>query len=149
MSVPETQCPHPLIKRLLDLDYPLLDAGGVDAFINPTGVSVLFFTGDMDRVAESADVAVILPELRTACGGAFRAGVVSYADENTLKSRFGVMVLPSLVFHRDGAYLGVIGGVRDWDAYLERFAELMKAPASRAPGIGIAVRGESPSSACH
>lgn len=149
MSVPETRCLHPLIQRLVSLDVPLLDADGVDAFVNTPGVSVLLFTGDIDRVPESADVAVILPELQTAFGGTFRAGVVSQADENTLKSRFGVMVLPSMVLHRDGGYLGAIGGVRDWEAYLARFAELMEAPATRPPGIGIAVRGDSPSSACH
>ncbi|SMF97515.1 Hydrogenase-1 expression protein HyaE [Methylomagnum ishizawai] len=46
---------------------PLLDETGVEVFAAASGVNLLFFPEDPERVPESWDVAAILPELLKAC----------------------------------------------------------------------------------
>lgn len=142
---------HPLIRRLVeDFGYPLLSAEDVDVFIDAPEVTVLFFTEDPSRTPESADVAVILPELQARFGNSLRVGVIDRAAERELQKRFAFPAWPSLVFHREGGYLGAISRVQEWGVYLERIAELMRAPVARPPTIGIPVRGIAPlESGCH
>ena len=110
-----------LIDRLTtELGWPRLDASALDAFAAGSGERVLFVTGDPAKTPEALDVAVILPELVMAFQNRFRPAVVDPAIERTVRERFEVWPVPSLIFLRDGEFLGAIPKVRDWADYLDR-----------------------------
>jgi hydrogenase-1 operon protein HyaE len=139
---------HPLIARLVDdYGYPLLDEANLDACIATPGDTVLFCAGDPLLYPECLDVAVVLPELMRAFAGRFRAAVVSRELEAALQTRYGFTHWPSLVFLRDGGYVGTLSGILDWAVYLARIQNLLAAPTARPPSIGIAVN--TPASHCH
>ena len=118
---------HPLIDRLTsELDWPHLETEGeILAWLSRPGFHVLFVPGDAQRNLESADVAVILPELHRAFQGRFDCAVVADDMEEGVKSSSGVFKTPSLIFYREGACLGGIPKVRDWDDYMARIARFL------------------------
>jgi hydrogenase-1 operon protein HyaE len=123
---------HPLFERLLrEFGLPEVGAADVDAFLAAPGEAVLFFTGDPKQYPESADVAVILPELIRALPGRFRAAVVARASERELQKRFGFARWPALVFVRSGDLVGAITGMHDWDDLVTRVRELLDSPTRR------------------
>lgn len=131
---------HPLIQRLHDeFHYPQVTLENHDEFINQQGLSVLFFAGDPARYRETADVAVILPEIVALTEGNLRPGIVDRDSEIELQKHYGFRRWPALVFLRDGGYLGAICKVRDWDDYIAEIGELMTAETTRPPGFKIAV----------
>lgn len=139
---------HPLIARLVDaFGYPLLGAGNLDAFCDAPGDAVLFCGGDPIQHPECLDVAVVLPEILRAFSGRFRTAVAASDLEPALQARFGFSRWPTLVFLRNGAYVGAISGIQDWSVYLARINELLATPVSRPPSIGVAV--SSTSATCH
>ena len=89
---------------------------------------MIFVPGDPDRNLESADVAVILPELRMAFQGRFDCAVADDAIEEWLRSDTGVLKTPSLIFYRDGAMIGAIPKVRDWSDYMMRTGQILSVP---------------------
>ncbi|WP_413720821.1 hydrogenase accessory protein [Silicimonas sp. MF1-12-2] len=121
---------HALIDRLTgELGWPcLIMEDEVLAWIKRPGVQVLFVPGDWQRNLETADVAVILPELQTAFQGRFDCAVVDEAMEPGVKESSGVYKTPSLIFYRDGVCLGGIPKVRDWDDYMARIARFLDMP---------------------
>ncbi|WP_095590902.1 hydrogenase accessory protein [Actibacterium ureilyticum] len=123
---------HPLIDRLTsELGWPhLADAAALAEFTARAGVQVLFVPGDPRRNLESADVAVILPELRMAFQGRFDCAVVGDAVEAALREQTGVLKTPSLIFYRDGTLIGGIPKVRDWDDYMARIAQILAQPVA-------------------
>jgi hydrogenase-1 operon protein HyaE len=139
---------HALITRLVDeFGYPLLDAGNLDAFSDAPGDAVLFCAGDPVQYPECLDVAVVLPEILRAFPGRFRAGIAASELEPAMQARYGFNRWPTLVFLRNGAYIGAISGIQDWSIYLVRIDDLLVAPAGRPPSIGIAV--STAATACH
>lgn len=124
---------------------PTVDASTIDAFLAPAegepAHTLLFFTGDPETRGDSADVAVVLPELLAAYSGLLRAAVVDRAAEAALKPRFSVEVLPSLVMTRGADPLGVMPRIRDWTDYLETIDRLLD-PA--APVLPAAARARVP-----
>ena len=71
------------------------------------------------------------------------------ADEDALAARFAVARWPSLLFLRDGQYVGVVAGMLDWTDYLSAVQKLLDTPASRVPGIGIPLVSANSASGCH
>lgn len=141
---------HPLFQRLLGpLGYVELDADGVDAFAAGSGESLLFFAEDPLRVRETLDLAVILPEIDKAFAGRLRIGVLLPPAAHAVARRYGFRRWPALVMLRGGEYVGTIDGIQDWDVYLGRVAELLEAPASRPPTIGIPVAAAGDTGHCH
>lgn len=141
---------HPLIARLTgEYGYPLLDADNLEAFCAAPGDAVLFCTGDPVQHPECLDVAVVLPELLRAFPGRFHAAVAASVLEPDLQARYGFNRWPTLVFLRDGAYVGVLSGIQDWSVYLSRIQDLLAAAPSRPPSIGIAVSTAAAASTCH
>ena len=135
---------HPLIARLVvDYGYPLLDESNLDACIATPGDAVLFCAGAPLLYPECLDVAVVLPELMRAFSGRFRAAVVSRELEAALQTRYGFNRWPSLIFLRDGGYVGTLSGILDWAVYLAHIQDLLAAPTARPPSIGIAVSAEA------
>jgi hydrogenase-1 operon protein HyaE len=124
----------PISRLTAEHGYPVVGEAGVEPFLAGGGDRALFFTGDPGRRPESADLAVILPSLIEAFDGRFTIAVVDRKDETALKARFGVVVVPTLVFLRDGGFVGVIPRLRDWQDYLRRIADLLEAPSGPLPG---------------
>ena len=121
---------HPLITRLTDeFGWPALnDKPALAAFVDRPGTHVLFLPGDPKRNLESADVAVILPELRQAFQGKFDCAVIGDAIETELRQTTKVLKTPSLIFYRDGQLIGGIPKVRDWDEYMARITQILAQP---------------------
>ncbi|WP_247652566.1 hydrogenase [Ideonella aquatica] len=137
----------PLVRRLATLHgCAWVDGASHDDFVARAGDQVLFFTGDTVRFPECLDVAVVLPELQRAFPGRFGVGVVRRGDEDAIARRWGSQRWPSLVFVRDGQYVGTLSGMMDWTDYLARVAALLDTPASRPP---IPLMGAQSASACH
>jgi hydrogenase-1 operon protein HyaE len=142
---------HPLVQRLIDANGATpVDPATLDTWMARPGEHALLFGGDPVRFPEALDVAVVLPELRTAFGGRFDIGVVPRDHEDALARRFGVQRWPSLVFLRGGGYLGTVSGMQDWTDYLAAVREALGREVTRAPTVGIPVVAAGPSaSACH
>ena len=133
---------HPLIDRLLtDLGYAEVSLANHDDFVAAPGMNVLFFPGDPTIVKDATDVAVVLPELVKAFDGKFSAGVVTdtWGDAKELKRHYGFSAYPSLVFVRDGEYVGALTRIQDWAEYLDKISGFFVAPPRRPPGFSIPV----------
>ena len=139
---------HPLVERLLrEFGLPEVGAADVDAFLAAPGEAVLFFTENPKQHPESADVAVILPELMQAMPGRFRAAVVARASERELQKRFGFARWPALVFVRGGDLVGSITGMHDWDEFVAKVVELLGSPTRREIAAAAVRENEGASSA--
>lgn len=131
--------PSPLIDRLSEeLKYPVLDLTNIDEFLEQYEHSVLFFTEDAKRFAESNDVAVVLPELMSIFPSIVPA-VIARKDEKKLQSLYGFRSWPALVFMRNHQYLDAITGIKDWSEYIEKITSILESEPSRPLSIGIPV----------
>lgn len=140
----------PLLERLVSEHGACwIDQTNANAFTAEAGHRVLFFCGDPVRFPEGLDVAVVLPELRTAIGADFAIGVVRREGDEALALRYGSQRWPSLIFFRDGQYITTLAGMHDWGVYVQRVREALHMPPSRAPGIGIAVVTAGGDAHCH
>jgi hydrogenase-1 operon protein HyaE len=133
----------PLSRLVAAHDVAEVGLAEYEDFVGGSGNSLLFFSGDPERYPESLDVAAILPELMKAFPDRFHVGLVRAEAEVALQVKFGFGVWPALVFLRDGAYLGVLTGMRDWGDYLREIPVLLAAPASRPPTLGVAVHSQA------
>lgn len=141
----------PLIDRLVSAHGATwLTADNVADWAAGGGDRVILLAGDPVRFPEALDVAVVLPELRQHFAQRFAVGVATREHEDAIAKRYGSIRWPALVFVRDGQYVTVLSGMLDWDVYVERVAEALAMPVSRAPTIGIPVRnGSASDSSCH
>ncbi|MGC4406556.1 hydrogenase [Methyloversatilis sp. MC4-4] len=141
----------PLIDRLVSAHGATwLTADNVADWAAGGGDRVILLAGDPVRFPEALDVAVVLPELRQHFAQRFAVGVATREHEDAIAKRYGSIRWPALVFVRDGEYVTVLSGMLDWDVYVERVAEALAMPVSRAPTIGIPVRnGSASDSSCH
>ena len=133
---------HALIDRLVsDFGYTEVSMENHDEFVATPGMNVLFLPGDPKTVKDATDVAVVLPELMEAFRGKLNVGVVTdtFGDGVNLKRLYGFTHFPSLVFVRNGAYVGTISRIRDWQEYLTLVNELLVAEPRRRPGIPVKV----------
>jgi hydrogenase-1 operon protein HyaE len=121
-----------LLDRLTaELGWPLLETpDALDAWCAEPGERALLIPGDPAKNLETADAAVIVPELAQAFQHRFALALVGPGIERATRERFDVWPTPSLVFLRDGATLGSIPKVRDWDDYIARTRAILD---GRAP----------------
>lgn len=134
-----------LIETMIETyNYPVLNEDSLDPFIQSQQECVLFFTENPTRFPETNDVAMILPELVKEYGGRFSAAVIDEESQRKLQTRFGFTEWPSLVFLREGKYLGTISRVQDWVDYIVKINEILSSDPGLAPGFSIPV--EQPSS---
>jgi hydrogenase-1 operon protein HyaE len=140
-----------LVTQLVDrhgADW--VDDGNVDAWTAGAGDRVLFFWGDPVRFPEGLDVAVVLPELQRSLPGPFAVGVARRAGQEAMARRLGSQRWPTLMFFRDGRYVGVVCGMLDWDVFLNEVRAMLGTSPSRMPGIGIPlVRADAATPGCH
>lgn len=130
----------PLIEKMIeDYNYPVLSEETLDEYINSQKECVLFFTENPKQFPESDDVAMILPELIKEYQGRLSAAVISTDSQRKIQKKYGFNEWPTLVFLREGEYLGAISRVQDWVDYLERINKILASEQKRAPGIGIPV----------
>ena len=105
----------------------------VDAFLEANAFSVLFFPGDIERLVESSDVAVILPEILKHFNGRLAAALVERKAERALQRRFRFNAFPALVFLRGDGYLGAITRVLNWQEYLAETGRIVALEPSTPP----------------
>lgn len=139
-----------LLERLrAQSSISLLDEAGLESFIAAAGDGMVLFTQEPDQQPETWDVAVILPEVLKQTGSRLRAAIIPPDLARKEKARYGITRWPSLVFVRDGDYVGVIDGMRNWDEYLREIADMLNKPVGRAPSVGIPVMAMGQVDACH
>ncbi|MGR9159743.1 hydrogenase-1 expression HyaE [Rhizobium leguminosarum] len=114
-------------------NYPVVDLENYLDFAEGHEFSVLFFPGDWERLGESNDVAVVLPELTLAFQKVFQPAVVAKLSDRKLQAVYRFRAFPALVFLRRGKYLGVITRVLDWDDYLRETARILSLEPSDPP----------------
>ena len=132
---------YPLITQLFSRHgYTEVRAENFAAFTQRAGHALLLFTEDPLRFKETLDLAVIVPEIARAFPGRFAVGVLLPEAARALQPRYGFRRWPAIVLLRDGAYVGAVDGLRNWDEYLAAVAELLEAQPSRPPTVGIAVK---------
>ena len=134
-----------LDKLILNHKLYDLDEVAFNSFLNATGDGIVLLTEEPDKVAESWDLAVIFPNLLATTSTRPRAAIARPDFERQLLIRFGVQRMPALLFLRDGAYVGVIEGLRDWNEFIEVYQAMLAKPISRPPTIGIKVMADSTS----
>jgi len=141
--------PSPLIEAMIEqYQYPVLNEGNIDDYINSQEECVLFFTENPTRFPESNDVAMILPELVKEYGNRFNAAVIDQQSQRKLQARYGFNEWPALLFLRQGKYLGTICRVQDWMDYIVKINQILSSEPKTAPGFAIPV--EQPNaSACN
>ena len=126
----------PLLNAVIAREgMEIVDEASLDERAAERAFSMVFFPGDAERLPESNDVAVILPELNKAFQGAVTPFAVDRASERDLQRRYRFNRFPSLVFLRNGAYLGVIQGVRAWTDYLTEISEILSREPSAPPAF--------------
>jgi hydrogenase-1 operon protein HyaE len=105
---------------------------GIDDFLARNPRALLFFIGDR---GEGLDVAVVVRELASTYAGRFRVGVVDQRDEAALMTRFGVVVMPAVVYLRDGQPTELVARMRDWPVFAQAADRLLD-EAAAAPLTG-------------
>lgn len=120
--------------------YSVLDPDNFYDFIRQPGESLIMLTEDPQKVPETWDMLVILPELLKGLPDPPRVGLLAPAAARTVAPRFGIRLWPALLALRGGDYLGTIEGFKDWSIFAVRLPQLLAAPASRPPMIGIPVQ---------
>ncbi len=124
----------PLLQSVIErAGFTVVDTESLDHLTRDETFSMVYFAGDADRLMESDDVSVILPELDKVFQGTIRPFVVARGSERDLQRRFRFNSFPCLVFLREGDYLGVIQGVRDWADYLKEIPEMLRREPSDPP----------------
>lgn len=123
----------PLLKSVMARHgLQTVTADTLDDFLAAKPCSVIFLSGDWERLAESNDVAAILPELPKLAPG-IAIAVAERSAERALQLRFRFNKFPALVFLRGTGYLGVILGMRGWSEYGEEIAEILGREISEPP----------------
>lgn len=126
----------PLIDRLKEeFQYPELNAETLDSFLESHETVMLFLTENPLNFPETSDVAVILPELVTAFQGQFAPAIVHRDIERDMQRKFGFKSWPSLLFLRNGEYLGVISKVQNWSDYLIEIQSILASETSEPPQV--------------
>jgi hydrogenase-1 operon protein HyaE len=118
---------HPLLARLeVELHWPRLHClSDVAEFLDRPGLHCLFIPGDPVRNLETADAAVILPELRMVFQHVFDCAVVDDAVEATLRETHRALKTPGFLFFQQSRFLGAVEKIRDWDDYMMRITHIL------------------------
>ncbi len=125
--------PSPLIDALTTRHgFAAVNENTVDAFLKANETSVLFFAGDPERLVESDDVAVILPELLKQFP-LFSPALVEKQAERALQLRYRFNAFPALVFLRGEGYLGAISRLLGWQEYLSEIRSILARDPTEPP----------------
>ena len=120
---------------------------GDSSDVFPAGLTALLLTDDPQRNLEVLDACVILPEALKPLGDSIARCVAGAELATEMLARYGVARAPAVVFLRDGEFVGVLQGIRDWSEYQAEVSRLLNGPAQPKP-IGIPVRAATSQGAC-
>lgn len=123
------------------------DGESLEAFAR-SGDSLVLLTENPKLCPEAWDLVVVLPEVLKQFSDELRRAVATPTESAVIARRFAVSRFPALLFQRDGQYVGVLEGMRDWASFAPAVDRMLSSPVSRAPGIGIPVRAAS-AGTCH
>jgi hydrogenase-1 operon protein HyaE len=142
---------YPLIAQLFTRHgFADLRSDNFDAFIARPGRTLLLFLEDPFRFKETLDLAVIVPEIARAFAPRLAVGVLLPEAARELCVRYGFRRWPAFVILADGKYVGAVDGLRNWDEYMTEVARLLEAAPTRAPTVGIAIKGDGEGAgSCH
>jgi hydrogenase-1 operon protein HyaE len=142
---------YPLIAQLFSRHgFADLHSANFDAFIARPGRTLLLFLEDPFRFKETLDLAVIVPEIARAFAPRLAVGVLLPEAARELCVRYGFRRWPAFVILADGKYVGAVDGLRNWDEYMTEVARLLEAAPTRAPTVGIAIKGDGEGAgSCH
>jgi hydrogenase-1 operon protein HyaE len=129
--------------------YHLLDAESYEDFAKAPGNTLILFADDPAKVPETWDLTIILPEALLRLEADVRVGLLLPAVARSLAPSYGIRIWPALLALRDGEYLGTVEGLKDWSGYVRVLPELLSAPPSRPPSIGIPVTNANAATHCH
>lgn len=110
-------------------------------------LTALLLTEDPLRNPEVLDACVILPEALKPLGERIVRRVAGPELAAGLMQAYGVARPPAVVFLRQGQFVGILTGIRDWREYQDEVERLLSGPAQPKP-IGIPVRAASNQGAC-
>jgi hypothetical protein len=105
----------------------------LDAFLARHPRALLFLTGDTVHRPEGLDVAVVVREMLTRYKGRLAVGLVDRRDEATVMPQFGVVVLPAVVYVRDGEAAELVARMRDWPVFIQACERLLAPPGAADP----------------
>ncbi len=126
----------PLLQSIIEREnIAVLTEDNIDEFLEQHKEVALFFTGDYERLVESNDVAVIFPEIIKAFRGRITPAVIDRRSERQLQLRYLFNAFPTLVFLREGEYLGVISRVMDWNEYIVETSQILSKEPSKPPAF--------------
>ncbi|MEW8506400.1 MAG: hypothetical protein AB2598_06825 [Candidatus Thiodiazotropha sp.] len=129
-----------LIRDLIEnKSIPTVNEKSLDDFVRTHQHTLLFFTENPSQFPEANDVAVVLPLLKAEFGDRFQLAVVERESERQLHARFPFDAWPALVMLKDGAYVGAISRMRDWDVYRTEIENLLRAQPAATPSFKIPV----------
>lgn len=124
----------PLLKSIIDREgYRVLRHDEIDAATEALPFAMLFVAGDAERLTESDDVAVVMPELEKALGGVVTPLIADRTSERDIQRRYRFNAFPVLIFLRHGEYLGAIQRIKDWADYLREIPEILAREPSDPP----------------
>ena len=129
--------------------YTVLDRDGFDSFVAAPGASLVLFAEELEKIPETWDLTIILPEIVATLELPVRVGILTPETARWLAPRYGIRIWPALLALRDGGYLGTLEGLKDWSAYSRSIPELLAAETSRPPSLVIPLHQANASSACH
>jgi hydrogenase-1 operon protein HyaE len=126
-----------LLERLArEADLPSVTAMELAGRAATAPALAALFTGDPTQSPESWDVCVVLPEMLAECSGVSGC-VLDPAESALAAAAYGVGKLPALVVLRNGEYVGVLEGMRDWQPFVDELKRLAIAPPQPIPVAGI------------
>ncbi|WP_246717366.1 hydrogenase-1 expression HyaE [Oricola nitratireducens] len=124
----------PLLQSIVEREgYRVVTDDDLSAAAEPVLFTMLFVAGDAERIAESNDVAVVVPELDKAFEGAVTVLVADRDSERDIQRRYRFNAFPALIFLRHGEYLGCIQRVQDWTDYLRAIPDILAREPSNPP----------------
>jgi hydrogenase-1 operon protein HyaE len=108
----------------------------LDAFLAKHSHALLFLTGDTVQRPEGLDVAVVVREMLAQYPDRLAVGLIDRRDEAAVMPRFGVVVLPAVVYVRNAEATEVVARMRDWPVFLQACERLL-APAGAADSTPV------------
>jgi hydrogenase-1 operon protein HyaE len=118
-------------------DCEVVRKADLDTFLARHPRALLFLAGDTAHRPEGLDVAVVVRELLAAYRGRLVVGIVDRRDEASVMPLLGAVVLPAVVFVRDGRANELVARMRDWPVFAQACDRLLAPePAASAPAPG-------------
>ena len=117
---------HPAFQRLWGKEgFERLNEDNIKEFTGGPGLRLIVFADNPTTFKESIDMAVIAPEIAKVFQAYLSGrGFTDPQVGRAIASRLGLTRLPAVGFYRNGAWLGALQGLKNWDEYISGLAEI-------------------------